>query len=88
MRREQGVLQAAEWVIQTASSKGFVSGHDFSRADKANKVNVGLLPLQHSWLDFALGQPFFRSLFNPLEFELEISWPLGPHRCSQGQARL
>jgi hypothetical protein len=34
---------------KTRSSRdfeGFVKGHDFSRANKANQINVGLQPLQ------------------------------------------
>jgi hypothetical protein len=39
-------LQAAEKLIATAIPYGFVTGHDFSRADKARPINVGLQPLQ------------------------------------------
>jgi hypothetical protein len=54
LRREQGssdpwkqtherwALQAAEKLIETAIPDGFVTGHDFSRADKAHQINVGL----------------------------------------------
>jgi hypothetical protein len=41
-----GVLQAAEKLIEEPKSQGFVTGHDFSHADKANQINVGLQPLQ------------------------------------------
>jgi hypothetical protein len=40
--------------------KGFVKGHDFSRADKAYQINVGLQPLQNSGSSFALKDSFFR----------------------------
>jgi hypothetical protein len=35
-------LEAAEKLIQVANFTCLVSGHDFSRAGKANKINVGL----------------------------------------------
>ena len=35
-------LQAAEKLIRAAKFRGFVTGHDFSRADKPNQINVGL----------------------------------------------
>jgi hypothetical protein len=56
-----GLLQAAEklhfW--------GFVTGHDFSRADKANRINWALAPANASWANLSGNQPFFRSLFSP-----------------------
>jgi hypothetical protein len=35
-------LQAAKKLIQTAVFNGFVTEPDFSRANKANQINVGL----------------------------------------------
>jgi uncharacterized protein YktB (UPF0637 family) len=35
-------LEVAEKLIETAIPDGFVTGHDFSRADKAHQINVGL----------------------------------------------
>jgi hypothetical protein len=43
---ESWALKAAEKLIATAIPYGFVTGHDFSRADKARQINVGLQPLQ------------------------------------------
>ena len=40
--RPAWALQAAEKLIRAAIFKGFVTGHDFSRADKANQINRGL----------------------------------------------
>jgi hypothetical protein len=54
--------QATEKLDLAAISGGFVTGHDFSRADKANQINVGLQPLQNSYWQFARRRPFFRSL--------------------------
>jgi hypothetical protein len=34
--------QAAEKLIATAIPYGFVSGHDFSHANKGHQINVGL----------------------------------------------
>jgi hypothetical protein len=39
---ESWALKAAEKLIATAIPYGFVTGHDFSRADKALQINVGL----------------------------------------------
>jgi hypothetical protein len=35
-------FQAAEKLVWISILKGFISGHDFSRADKANHINVEL----------------------------------------------
>ena len=35
-------LQAAEKLLVEPILERFVSGHDFSHADKANQINVGL----------------------------------------------
>jgi hypothetical protein len=35
-------LQAAEKLAHSSISRGFVTGHDFSHAAKANQINVGL----------------------------------------------
>jgi hypothetical protein len=35
-------VQAAEKLMKHAIFPGFVTGHDFSRADKANQINAGL----------------------------------------------
>jgi len=37
-------LPAAENLSQLLKITGFVKGHDFSRADKANKINGDLAP--------------------------------------------
>jgi hypothetical protein len=39
-------LHAAEKLNQPRISQGLVTGHDFSRADKANQIDVGLQPLR------------------------------------------
>jgi hypothetical protein len=45
---QQGTTsQAAEKLPLSAKSRGFVTGHDFSRAANAAKNNVGLWPLQN-----------------------------------------
>jgi hypothetical protein len=44
------------------SAAGFVTGHDFSRADKVNQINGGLQPLQKLLSAFRLSKSFFRSL--------------------------
>jgi hypothetical protein len=41
-RSVAGAKQAAEKLNQRRISQGFVTGHDFSRADKANQIDVGL----------------------------------------------
>jgi len=57
-KRSQGPEQAGEHSI----SFGFVTGHDFSRADKANKMNRALAPAKgYSSQRLEIG-PFFRSL--------------------------
>jgi hypothetical protein len=58
-------LQAAEKLIQVANFTCLVSGHDFSRADNANKINVGLQPLQNLLSAIRSSKPFFRNLFSP-----------------------
>jgi hypothetical protein len=39
---KQSALQAAEKFAYRSISRGFVTGHDFSHAAKANQINVGL----------------------------------------------
>jgi hypothetical protein len=39
---QQGASQAAEKPTRPPDFKRFVTGHDFSHADKANQINVGL----------------------------------------------
>jgi hypothetical protein len=41
-RQEESALHAAEKLILTANSNCFVTGHDFSHADKANPIAFGL----------------------------------------------
>jgi hypothetical protein len=43
---------------------GFVTGHDFGRADKANKINRALAPADPLWAK-SLESSLFRSLFKP-----------------------
>jgi hypothetical protein len=45
--------------------EGFVTGHDFSRADKAKQINVGLQPLQRPILELPSSKAFFRSPVQP-----------------------
>jgi hypothetical protein len=44
--------------------KCFVTGHDFSRADKANQINVGLQPLQMSLPVIPPSVDFFSKMFS------------------------
>jgi hypothetical protein len=57
-------LEAAEKLIQVANFTCLVSGHDFSRAGKANKINVGLQPLQNLLSAIRSSKPFFRNPFS------------------------
>jgi hypothetical protein len=43
----------------------FVTGHDFSRADKANRINRDLAPADVYCANLPDIMPFFRSLFSP-----------------------
>ena len=62
-RKMSRALEAAEKLIQVANITCLVSGHDFSRAGKANKINVGLQPLQNLLSAIRSSKPFFRNLF-------------------------
>ena len=62
-RKMSLALEAAEKLIQVANFTCLVSGHDFSRAGKANKINVGLQPLQNLLSAIRSSKPFFRNLF-------------------------
>jgi hypothetical protein len=54
--------QAAEKLTPAADFRCFVTGHDFSRADKVNQINGGLQPLQKLLSAFRQSKAFFRSL--------------------------
>jgi hypothetical protein len=43
---------------------GFVTGHDFSRADKANRMNRASAPAGSFWGLIRKDSEFFRSLFS------------------------
>jgi hypothetical protein len=51
---------------------GFVSGHDFSRADKANKTNRALAPVGTVFVTHDRELEFFRSLFSPCKNHLAV----------------
>src|ERR1035438_7067202 len=53
-RRPSGAKQAAEKL----KSAGFVTGHDFSRADKANEINRALAPAEAHWAKSLEIKPF------------------------------
>jgi hypothetical protein len=57
--------QAAEKLNEEPNSQGFVTGHDFSRADKSNQIDAGLQPLQKPIPPGSLYSAFFRNLFSP-----------------------
>jgi len=44
---------------------GIVTGHHFSRADKANRMNRALAPAGSFWGLVRKDSEFFRSLFSP-----------------------
>jgi hypothetical protein len=60
-------LQAAEKLCRVV---GLVSGHDFSRADKADKMNRASAPAVCLYVSGARIQAFFRSLFIRAKTEL------------------
>jgi hypothetical protein len=55
------VFQAAEKL----QLWGFVTGHDFSRADKANRINRALAPAQARWAKSLEAKPFSAACFSP-----------------------
>jgi hypothetical protein len=57
-------LQAAEKLIAAAIPLGFVKGHDFSQADKAHQIDVGLQPLRKPIVELPSSRAFFRILFS------------------------
>jgi hypothetical protein len=61
-RPSPGAKQAAEKHTPAADFRCFVTGHDFSRADKANQINVGLQPLQKLLSAIRSSKALFRSL--------------------------
>jgi len=44
---------------------GFVTGHDFSRADKANEINRALAPAEVPWAKFLEIKPFSAACLAP-----------------------
>jgi hypothetical protein len=52
-------------VAEKLNRSGFVTGHGFSRADKASRMNRALAPANLSLAEFAFYSDFFRSLFSP-----------------------
>jgi hypothetical protein len=56
-----GALRLAENFDQ----EGFVKGHDFSRADKDNRMDVPSAPEVRLSLDITTFLTFFRNLFSP-----------------------
>jgi hypothetical protein len=63
---------------KNSTSFGFVTGHDFSRADKANKMNRALAPAKAYSLQKLEAGPFFRSLFGRATMEPRMVWALAP----------
>jgi hypothetical protein len=47
---------------------GFVTGHDFSRADKANEINRALAPAEVPWAKFLEIKPFSAACLAPKEY--------------------
>jgi hypothetical protein len=72
-RLPERALQPAEKLDSATILAGFVTGHDFSRADKANQINVGLPPLKKFLSAFRLPKAFFRSLFSPAKLRVPES---------------
>jgi hypothetical protein len=64
-KNEPGLSQAAEKLDSASCFQGFVSGHDFSRADKANRMSWALAPAKARYAILTHRLEFFRSLFCP-----------------------
>jgi hypothetical protein len=52
------VLRVAEKLLHGAKPQGFVTGHDFSRAEDAAKMSVGFSPCKTSPCTKAIFSPF------------------------------
>jgi hypothetical protein len=50
---------------KTRLARSFVTGHEFNRADKANKMRQASAPVNPFFAEFAFLSDFFRSLFSP-----------------------
>jgi hypothetical protein len=55
-------VTAAKQAAEKLQLWGFVTGHDFSRADKAHRINWALAPANDRWTNMLGNQPLFRSL--------------------------
>jgi hypothetical protein len=74
-------MQAAEKLDIAAISGGVVTGHDFSRADKDNQINVGPQPLQKSYWQFVRRRPFSAAcIAGPGLLSPPAPWPAQPRR--------
>jgi hypothetical protein len=59
------VLPRPSQAAEKLHSAGFVTGHDFSRADKANKINRALAPAEVHWAKSFEIKPFSAASSGP-----------------------
>jgi hypothetical protein len=55
-------VTAAKQAAEKLQLWGFVTGNDFSRADKAHRINWALTAANDRWTNMLGNQPLFRSL--------------------------
>jgi hypothetical protein len=55
----------ASQAAKKLNSAGFVTGHDFSRADKVNEINRALAPAEAHWAKSLEIKPFSAASLGP-----------------------
>jgi len=76
-----GALQAAEKLVLAQQFQGFVSGHDFNRADKASKTRWALNRLRKNSIQ---GKVLKGHDFSRANKANQICWALAPEECFFG----
>ncbi len=69
---------------KNSQGRGFVSGHEFTRADKARQMSAGFSPCRTDYGDNASFNEFFRNLFSRADRAFNSIGALAPEGCFSG----